>query len=135
VRAQENARPSLNDFQCLARRGHVAAFQFTELRQVRWQLGDKSKSTVVIVEGANSGHGHIAEYRYRRSMSASGADADTIAPAPLAESVANDPERTINPFRIRRARVEVTSTGARWENDRHVQDRSRRKSSSTFTPR
>src|SRR3984957_177990 len=36
--------------------GIVAAFQFTELRQVRWQLGDKPKSTVGIVEGAVSGH-------------------------------------------------------------------------------
>jgi hypothetical protein len=36
--------------------GIVAAFQFAELRQIRWQLGNQATSTVPFAEGAISGH-------------------------------------------------------------------------------
>jgi hypothetical protein len=36
--------------------GIVAAFEFAELRHVRWQLGNQATSTVLVVEGAISGH-------------------------------------------------------------------------------
>jgi glutathione S-transferase len=48
--------------------GIVAAFQFAELRQVRWQLGKQSTSlekqstsTVPVAESANSTHGRWAD--------------------------------------------------------------------------
>jgi hypothetical protein len=39
--------------------GIVAAFQFAERRQVRWQLGNQVTSTVPVAEGVNSGHGAL----------------------------------------------------------------------------
>src|ERR1700730_1661736 len=43
---------------CLPAEGIVAAFQFAELRHVRWRLGNQVTSTVPVAEGANSGLGH-----------------------------------------------------------------------------
>jgi hypothetical protein len=40
LRAQKSAKPSLNNSDGLPAEGIAAAFQFAELRQVRWQLAN-----------------------------------------------------------------------------------------------
>src|SRR5215469_11542367 len=58
--------------------GIVAAFQFAELRHVRWQLGNQATSTGPFVEGGVSGHGAKPTSAHVRCYVGFGGEADPL---------------------------------------------------------